>query len=231
VTDRLHIVAEATTAQGDETVARVTLVDGRVLKLPVTVRPPRVRVELLDKSVIATGPARHYVFAFPDKTLLPDTARLIFSVRASNMPVLTSDVIEISGPSVKTLRLAAGPNPQLQDGGVLIAMLDPAKLGPTAFGPLRFQVVRGSDASDWQPLTTLVRLPTIDGIDWCRARSMCSVRTSAIPDRVAFRHCGLRQAGTGTAAIYRPSPPPNAGKLYVRLRDASTQQLVLQAAA
>ena len=43
-----------------------------------------------------------------------------------------------------------------------MASFDPLKsFGPSVFGPLRFRAIEGTARGDWQPLVTVVRLPTL----------------------------------------------------------------------
>lgn len=231
--DRLRLTGEGEGPQHGDAVARVTLVDGRTLTLPMTVRPPRVRVQLLDKSVIAADPAVRHRLMTPEETVLPDTARLIFSIRASKGALSPQDAIEITGPVGQPLRLAVGPNLQLQGQDVLVATVDPTAFGPSAFGPLRFRLVREGEASDWQPLTTRVRLPKITGVECITAEGCVLTGESLF----------LIESVAATQAFDEPVPVPQGytdrtlripapqdGKLYLKLRDAPEQIVVLQTA-
>lgn len=231
-TDRLRLVGTGNVPAPGEARARVTLNDGRTLKLPVTVRPPRVRMELLDKNVRATAPVSQLPLV-AGNGLLPDTARLHFSLRVANTTLSTRDAIEIAGQKGQTVLLKAGPNLQLQGDTVLVATLDPAALGPSAFGPLRFRLVREGEASDWLPLTTLARLPTIERVD-CDAAGQCTLTGQSL---------FLIEAIAGTPSFDKPVrvpqgftgrtievPVPQGGKLYLRLQDAPSEMVELQTA-
>ncbi len=112
-----------------------------------------------------------------------------------------------------------------QDAQTVMAVLDPLKsLGASAFGPLRFRAVSGKSQGDWQPLATLVRLPTLK-----------EVRCPESPDQ----QCNLY--GTNLFLIvavasdpeFKPSVPvpvgfaqstlsvprPDGTLLYIKLRD------------
>ena len=54
----------------------------------------------------------------------------------------------------------------MQDPQTVLAVLNPVKdLGTSAFGPLKFRPVDLTGAAgDWRPLQTLVRLPSLSGV-------------------------------------------------------------------
>ena len=54
----------------------------------------------------------------------------------------------------------------MQDSKTVLGILDPMKLlGPSAFGPLKYRAVSGDRIEgDWQPLVSVVRIPTLKGI-------------------------------------------------------------------
>lgn len=232
--DRLHLTGTGEgLAVGDAT-AQVSLTDGRTLKLPVTVRPERLRAELLDKSVRAAMRRPLLPITSDGGTLLLDSDRLQFSVRATNGPLSVRDTIEIAGPQGQLVRLAAGPGLQLQGTNVLVATLDPSILGPSAFGPLRFRIMREGEASDWQPLVILARSPRIDSVA-CEEGGPCTLKGEAL---------FLVEAVAGTPEFDMPTlvppgmtarsltvSPPKEGKLYLKLRDAPSQVLLLDTAS
>ncbi len=73
-------------------------------------------------------------------------------------------------------------NLTLQDSTTVLAALDPMRLlGPSAFGPLKFRAVSAEGIEgDWQPLVTLVRIPTLKGF-----------RCVSAPERVSASEKGL----------------------------------------
>lgn len=226
--DRLRLAGSGEAPRAGELSARVTLTDGRTLNLPVTVRAPRVQVSILDKSVQPKDAGGRQRLSVPE-TMLPDTARLIFSLRAAAGALSARDVIEVAGAAGQVVRLTAGPNLQLQGQDVLVATLDPAALGPSAFGPLRVRLVRGNEASDWQPLTILARLPRIEGVACKQEECTLSGQSLFLIERVAatpgFEKAALVPQGfTGSTLKV---PVPQDGRLYLKLRDAPDQVVSL----
>ena len=65
--------------------------------------------------------------------------------------------------SFDILLSVADGNLILQDSQMVMAMLDPLKnFGTSAFGPLRFRAIDpNGEKGDWQPLATLVRIPSL----------------------------------------------------------------------
>ena len=222
--DRLRLTGTGEAPGAGDSSARVTLTDGRTLNLPVIVRAPRIQVSVLDKSVQAKDPAARQRLSTPGD-MLPDTARLVFSLRLVAGSLSANDGVEIAGAGGQSVRLKAGPDLQLQGQDVLVATLDPAALGPSAFGPLRVRLVRGGEASDWQPLTTLARLPKIDGVACKREECTLSGQSLFLIESVAAtpsfeKQVPVPQGFTGSALKV---PVPQAGKLYLKLRDAPDQ--------
>ncbi|MGF7148985.1 hypothetical protein FHS96_002627 [Sphingomonas zeicaulis] len=227
--DRLRIVAEggAGTAKpeaGASLPAKIALDDGRNVGLSVRVAEPRVQVALVGKSIAPAGeaPALPLVPGSPD--VLPDTARLTFSLRApAGIRFGTGDAIDIATADDRiAAKLSAGRGLQLESAEILIANVDAAALGPSSFGPLRFRVVRQGVTGDWQPLATLVRQPRIDAI-YCTAEN-CEIRgsrlflidaVSATPD-----FSGANRVPQGFTGGVFTGPLAADGKLYLRLRDA-----------
>lgn len=226
--DRLRLAGEGDAPAPGDANARVTLTDGRSLTLPVTVRAPRIRVALIGKSVVAKDAAASRRISAPED-LLPDTARLIFSVRATGGGFSPSDAVEIAGPAGQAARLTAGATLQLQGPDVLVATLDPAALGPSVFGPLRFRLVREGEASDWQPLTVLARLPKVDGVECKQDACTLSGQSLFLIDSVSGT-TGFEkpvQVPQGFTAGTLKVPAPQGGRLYLKLHDAPDQVVVL----
>lgn len=231
-TDRLRIAAEAGAQPKGGGTAQVTLGDGRTLNVPVTIAGPRPRATLLDRSLSPKGAREGLPLDASGTTLLPDTARLVFSLRAADgTKLLPSDGIEIATADHATsTKLAAGPDLRLQ-GPVMVATFDPAALGPSAAGALEFRVVRGDERGDWQPLATLARVPRIDAVDCAGAPGNCALKgqalflIDAVSASASFDKGAAIPLGYtgGTIAV----PAPQDGKLYLRLRDAPKDPLVL----
>jgi hypothetical protein len=149
--------------------AQVTLKDGRTLDLSTAVEAPRPKLNLLSRSVQLqeNDPVPVLRLGSPDE--LPQDARLQFFLKtqapeafppAEKVEVATGDEAFHAFLSIKDGNLT------LQDSTTVFAALDPMKLlGPSAFGPLKFRALSAEGiAGDWQPLVTLVRIPTLKGV-------------------------------------------------------------------
>jgi hypothetical protein len=213
--------------QGETSKARVTLRDGRVSMVNVSVTAPRPSVDLLGKSVqLARGDDSNVQLASQDQ--LPQDAQLTFSVRAKVPATFGRDAsIEIATEDeafASTLSLA-NRGLTLADARVAVANIDPAKaFGASAFGRLKFRVVAGGVAGDWLPLVTLVRLPDLQALQ-CPAESEKACKLtganlflvesfSADP---AFKAPVPVPEGFPGRAL--PVPHPSKSGLYLRLRD------------
>jgi len=222
-------------AAGDVILAKVALKSGRTLKLRVTVAPARPGVEMISRTVQpgALQPQGGVQLVGGDQIQRGD--KLIFSLRAkSTLRFDGQEKLEIAKAAdgagdeaenrpVATLDAQHGL--ELEDAQVLLASLDTgAALAPSTFGPLRFRIVRGGDAGEWQPLATLVRLPIVRELKCPPTRgSMCELIGSGLflIDSVAattgFEHPTPVPVGfTGDSLRV---PRPTTGRLYVKLRD------------
>jgi len=114
----------------------------------------------------------------------------------------------------------------LQDSQTVLATLDPQKqLGSSAFGPLRFRpVAANGEHGDWQPLVTLVRLPTVQELRCTHATDkQCTLQGSGLYLLDAVSSDPQFQQSTpvpdGFAGTELSVPHPNGQDLYVKLRD------------
>lgn len=230
-TDRLTLTGTGAAPAAGNATARVFLGDGRALTVPVTVRAPRIAAALIDGSVRVEGlsPLTPLEQGEP---LLPAGATLRFAIRASNGDLTPTDTIEIAGPAGQTARLVAGPQLQLQGKDVLVATLDSATLGPAAFGPLQYRLVRANEASDWRPLATLVRQPGLQPVK-CDAKARCTLRGESLflieavaPTRAFADAVTVPDGFTGRVVDV---PRPADGTLYLKLRDAPGRIVTLPA--
>ncbi|MGH8226821.1 MAG: hypothetical protein ACREU3_02770 [Steroidobacteraceae bacterium] len=232
-TDALAMAAKSPTAAavlvaGQRAAAQVRLKDGRVLRLAVTVGPPRPSVTLIGKSVQPAGAAPASHIELVDQDELPQNAVLVFSVRARSPAKLPQDfALEVATADnvfSTTLTLANG-GITLENASVAVATLDPRKaLGFSASGPLEVRAVVGGVAGDWQPLATLVRLPRLETLVCPRTSELaCKLSGSdlylvaSISADPGFRHALDVPDGFPGDAL--PVPHPEHGELYVRLRD------------
>jgi len=188
------------------------------------VAPPRPSATLIALS--APVPHRDGVapLTLADPKLIPADARLTFSFRdGGGAPLTGKEQIEVATADGRaSARIAAGAGYDLQSDRVGIVTLTPAQaLGATAYGPLRFRVVRDGVAGDWMPLGTLVRLPDIETAacanDRCTlAGSKLFLIESVAADAAFAKSTAVPDGFTG-ATIEVPAPA--TGTLYLRLRD------------
>jgi len=223
-------------AAGQVILAKVALKTGKTLKLRVTVAPARPGVELISKTVQpgAVQPQGAIQLVGADEIQRGD--KLVFSLRAKAPLTFTGqEKLEIAraedgagagdGNSVVVATLDGQHGLELEDAQVLLASLDTgAGLAPSTFGPLRFRIVRGGDAGEWRPLTTLVRLPTVRELKCPPGRgSMCELsgsglfRIESLASTPGFDHPTTVPVGfTGDILSV---PRPASGRLYIKLRD------------
>ena len=114
----------------------------------------------------------------------------------------------------------------LQDPQNLLAELDPLKaFGPSAFGKLRFRAVdAGGEKGDWQPLASLVRIPSLKEVrcpdspdKQCSLRGTNLFLIDSVASDSQFTHTVPVPAGFADASL--SVPRPNGTLLYVKLRD------------
>lgn len=208
--------------------ATVTLKDGRIAKVSVSIDAPRPSVVLIGKSVLPspTSPSTNILLANQDQ--LPQDARLTFSVRAQTPARFarneTLEIATVDESASTTLSIANG-SIKLETAKVAVATLDPAKaFGFSAFGALKFRAVVDNVAGDWQPLATLVRLPVLrelkcpdDAKLACRLSGSDLFLLDAVSGSDNFD--GAVQVSDGYPGASLPVPHPTDGRLYIRLRD------------
>jgi hypothetical protein len=211
----------------EQLVAHVDLKDGRVLDLQTTVENPRPKVELISKSV-QPGASRSAV-QLKDQDELPQDGRLSFFLKTEvpeNFP--RTEKIEVSGAddSFHVLLSVSDGNLILQNSQTLLAVLDPLKsFGPSAFGPLRFRPVEADgENGDWQPLVTLVRVPSLKEIrcpgspdKQCRLLGSNLFLIDSVASDPQFTHSVAVPIGFPDATL--SVPRPNGTLLYLKLRD------------
>ena len=237
--DRLRLVAQGDAiapGAGSDATARIRLRDGRSVGLPVTIAAARPQVGLLSKDItLGAPPANGRALALDGDNLLPDNGQLVFSVRAGDGTKLNaSDVIEVAPvEDGMPIRLTAANGLRLESPKVMVATFDPRALAPSLFGPLRFRLLRDGEASDWQPLVTLARLPQIEAVTCEAGADGCTIkgRDLFLIDAVGVTPT-LDQAATvaqGYTGSALKAPVPQDGKLYLRLRDAPGNVVTLPA--
>lgn len=230
--DELPMMAQdaqgASTLMADHAIAaKVTLTDGRVMRVPVSVDPPRPRVLLIARSV-QSSPSSGGGIQLANQDELAQDAKLTFSLRAqSPVTFAREEAIEVATVDELfsvALRLDNG-GLRLEDARVVVATLDPAKaFGPSAFGPLRYRVLANGEVGDWQPLTTLVRLPALKDLQCptspdlaCKLSGSDLFLIDSVANDPQFDRPVKVPAGFPGYAL--PVPHPISGRLYLTLRD------------
>jgi hypothetical protein len=230
--DELPLVATDTKAVdalkvGDSATAKITLKDGRVLNLAITVAAARPRVTLIGKSVQPSPSSAASDIQLTGQDDVPQNAQLTFSIHAE-VPASFSgeekiEVATVHGAYLTTLTTASGFT--LEDSHVALATLDTGKaFASSASGPLRFRVIEQGVASDWQSLATLVRLPVFrdlkcpDAPDQpCKLSGSKLFLVDSVSNDAQFDH--PTPVPEGFPGYVLPVPHPVSGELYVKLRD------------
>ena len=213
--------------EGLSAAAKVMLKDGRPLDVQAAVGAPRPSVTLIAKSVQTTPSNTLSHIELTDRDAVARSSVLTFSIR-SKVPASFSgdEEIEVETPHgafTTTLTLASGLT--LEDSEVAIATLDTGKaFGSSAAGRLRYRIVEGGVAGDWQPLAILVRLPAIHDVKCppdparpCRLTGSNLFLLDALSNNPAFDHPVQIPDGFPGATLTVPRPAD--GRLFVKLRD------------
>jgi hypothetical protein len=219
----------AALTSGEQLKATVTLHDGRTIDVPATVDPARPKASLIGKNIEANAPGAVANIQLMDQDELPQNSKLTFSLKAQSPASFSREnKIEVAtqNESYSTMLSMGDGTLTLQDAKTALATLNPAKaFGASAFGPLRFRLIDASGAKgDWQPLATLVRLPSLQDLK-CPATPdqpcMLSGSDLFLVDSVAgdaqFSH--PVQVPDGFPGNALPVPHPDGDGLYVKLRD------------
>ena len=224
---------------GQSYVAQVELKDGRTMKAPVTVYPPRPQIAVLSKGVqqSASAPSTNVQLGSSDD--LPVTGHLVFFLQSKEPQSFPRDEkVELAGQdsSFDTVLSLGDGSLMLEDAHTAVATLETmARLGSSAFGPVRVRAVAADGATgNWLPLGTLVRLPGFTDLLCPRATAKpCMLSGSNLFLASGFAASpGFENAVevpaefTGTQLVV---PHPSNGVLYLKLRDdpATVQTLTL----
>jgi hypothetical protein len=233
-TDELNVSAPdsadmAELRAGTRHTAHVALKDGRELDVAFTVQSPRPKLTLITKSVETNAAATSSAIQLTGENELPQNAQLSFSVKTLVPDTFPRDEkIEVAteDESVHVLLSVADGTLMMQDSQTVVATLDPLKsFGPSAFGPLRFRpVAADGEKGDWQPLVTLVRLPTLRELRCPRAADQqCTLQGSSLflLDSVSTDAQFQQSVAVpdGFAGSSLTVPHPTGTDLYVKLRD------------
>jgi hypothetical protein len=229
-TDELRLSAPNAAAPdvvpGQKIVASVRLKDGRVLELPTTIEPPRPKVTLISKSIQRpiASPIR-----LENQDDLPQDGRLSFVLKTEipDMFPRTEKIEVAAGDGSFNILLAVDDgNLVLQDVHSVLAILDPFKqFGTSAFGPLRFRPVTADGLKgDWQPLVSLVRMPSLNEIRCptepdrqCTLKGANLFLIESIASDAEFKHTVPIPAGFMDTNVTVPRIEGTA--FYIKLRD------------
>jgi hypothetical protein len=230
--DQLLMKATISTAHLDPErhyVAHVELKDGRLLRVPVTVEPPRPQAALLNKGVQEDASAPPSPVQLGSGDDLPLDGRLIFFLK-SKVPLKFPrnekvELAAVDGSFGTELSLADG-SLMLEDAKTAMGTVEPlTRFGASAFGPVHVRVLSAAGATgDWLPLGTLVRLPGF--------KELRCPRAQAKPCTLTGTNLFLADSFAATPDFESPTdvpqdftgfqltvPHPAGGTLYLKLRD------------
>jgi len=192
---------------------------------------------LISKNV-QPGPTRSPVH-LSNQDSLPQDGRMTFFLKTEipeSFP--RTEKIEVAGAdsSFDVLLSVADGNLILQDSRMVMAVLDPLKsFGASAFGPLRFRPVEAEGRTgDWQPLATLVRIPSLKEVrcpdspdKQCGLGGSNLFLIDSVASDPQFAHAVSVPIGFADSSLFVPRP--NGTLLYIKLRDdpATVNTLVL----
>ena len=215
--------------------AAVTLKDGRVLELPTTIESPRPKVTLISKNIQHPDASPIHLENHDD---LPQDGRLSFVLKTEIPDTFPrSEKIEVAADdsSFNVLLSVEDGNLVLQDVRSVLAILDPSKFGASAFGLLRFRPVTADRLEgDWQPLVSLVRVPSLNGVHCpSEPNQQCTLKGSnlflieSIATDAEFKHAVPITAGLTDTNVTVPHIEGTV--FYIKLRDdpANANKVVL----
>ncbi len=240
--DQLTMTADGSTGSletGKRSFASVLLRDGRQLKVPVTIEPPRPQVTLLSKGTQNEASALPSPVHLGSPDDLPVDERLVFFLRSlvpAKFP--RNEKVEVAaadGSFGSVLTLTDG-SLMLEDAQTALGVVEPlTRFGSSAFGPLHMRVMTANgEAGDWLPLGTLVRLPGFKELRCPHAAAKPCTLTgtnlflvasiAATPDFDSATEVPPDFTGTQLSV-----PHPANGVFYLRLRDdpATVQTVTL----
>jgi hypothetical protein len=240
--DQLELSTSSSTKAlepGKQYFANVQLRDGRLLRVPMSVKPPRPRVTLLSKGtqheVSATPSPVH--LGSPDD--LPVERRMVFFLRSIEPATFSRDeqveVAATDGSFRAVLTLTDG-SLMLEDANTALGVITPlVRFGSSAFGPLRARVLAADGAAgDWLTLGTLVRLPGFEELRCPHTMAKPCMLTGtnlflAASIASSTRFDNATEVPPDFTGNQLSVPHPANGVLYLKLRDdpATVQTLTL----
>lgn len=230
--DQLTLETKASTSDldpGNHYSAKVELRDGRDLKVPVTVEPPRPQVTLLSKGVQDDGSGTPPPVHFGSADDLPLSGKLVFFLKSEvpqKFPRNQDVEVAATDGSFHTVLSLRDGGLMLEDARTALGSVEPlAKFGASAFGPIQARAVSADGvAGDWMPLGTLVRLPQF--------KELRCPRPSAKPCVLTASNLFLVSSISGAPDFSSPTDVPADytsdqilvphaanGTLYIKLRD------------
>jgi hypothetical protein len=218
--------------------AQVLLHDGRTLKVPVTVGPPRPQIHLRTKGVQfdSAAPSPLHLGSADD---LPVNGRLVFFLDSkfpANFPRTEKIELAATDGSFRTELSLSDNSLMLEDAHTALASIEPlSRFGSSAFGPVQIRALDvNGETGDWIPLGTLVRLPGFKELRCPRITTkpcLLSGSNLFLMDSIATTTdfaspVQIPADFTGTEISV---PRPANGILYLHLRDdlATIQTLTL----
>jgi hypothetical protein len=229
--DELHLAAtqpDSAALHPDQSlVAKVALKDGRVLDLPTKVEAPRPKVILVSKSIQLGNTPSNINLGSQDE--LPLDGQISFLLKTQTPGKFPrSERIEVAtaDESFSVLLNLTDGSLFLRDSESVLAVLDPHKaFGPSAFGPLHFRPVQvDGTKGDWQPLATLVRIPTLKEIRCpdpadkpCQLTGTNLFLIDSVASDQEFAHTAPVPTDFIDATLNIPHPSETG--LYIKLRD------------
>lgn len=199
------------------------------MTVAATVQTSRPKVTLISKNIQADSAAASSAIQLQGDGQLPQNATLSFSLKSQVPATFPHDeMIEVAtdDEAVHIMLSVSDGTLTMQDAQTVLATLDPRKnLGASAFGPLRFRPVNANgEKGDWQPLVTLVRLPTLDALRCpASADKGCTLQGSGLYLLDSISTDPQFQQSTpvpdGFAGSSLSVPHPTGQVLYVKLRD------------
>ena len=214
---------------GDSVSSKVTLTDGRTLTLPFSVQGPRPSLTVLSRRVVrSNADTANIQLLNPDD--VPLDAQLMLSFRSASTFPRDAQIEIASEDNTLHDRLTLGDGSLvLQDRSTVLGQIDLRKtFGSSAFGPVRVRLVlHDGTAGDWQPLVTLVRLPTISELTCSGTGDLSCTLTgtnlylisSIAADQSFAKPVDVPDGFVGSTLMV--AKPVN-GMLYLRLRDDPT---------
>ncbi len=210
---------------GEQAEAKITLIDGRALTIPLTIQGARPTLTVLNRRTVRPdGPQTVQLL---DPADVPLDSTLMLSLR-SNGKFPRDATVQISSDDNSlndSLSLADG-SLVLQDRSTALAQVDLKKtFGGSAFGPLRIRLVlHDGTAGNWMPLVTLVRLPVLTGLSCTGTGELSCTLTgsdlylvsSVANDRAFTKPVEVPDGFIGESLAV---PRPVNGPLFLRLRD------------